>query len=139
MCRHRPAGAPRTRWILPKPAPHPTAERRRLNYANYAFLGIAIVSEVIATSALKASDGFSRWLPSLVTVVGYATAFYFLSLTMKSLPVGVVYATWSGVGIVLISVIGWLYYRESLNWPTVVGMALIVVGVAVVNLFSKAH
>jgi small multidrug resistance pump len=110
-----------------------------MSYVNYGFLAIAIVSEVIATAALKATEGFTRPLPSVITVLGYATAFYFLSLTLKTLPTGVVYATWSGVGIVLISLIGWLYYKESLNVPTMLGMAMVIAGVAVINLFSKAH
>jgi len=110
-----------------------------VSYLNYLFLAIAIVSEVIATSALKATEGFTRPGPSVVTVLGYATAFYFLSLTLKALPTGVVYATWSGIGIVLISLVGWLYYKESLNLPTILGMVMVIAGVAVINLFSKAH
>ncbi|XAH23841.1 multidrug efflux SMR transporter [Xylophilus sp. GW821-FHT01B05] len=110
-----------------------------MSYWNYGFLAIAIVSEVIATAALKATEGFTKPVPSVITVLGYATAFYFLSLTLKTLPTGVAYATWSGVGIVLISLIGWLYYKESLNVPTMLGMAMVITGVAVINLFSKAH
>ena len=106
---------------------------------NYLFLAIAIVCEVLATASLKATQGFTRLTPSVLTVAGYAAAFYFLSLTMKVMPTGVVYATWSGVGIVLISTIGWLHYRESLNLPTMLGLAMIVVGVVTVNLFSEAH
>lgn len=106
---------------------------------NYLFLAIAIVCEVLATASLKATEGFTRLVPSVLTVAGYAAAFYFLSLTMKVMPTGVVYATWSGVGIVLISTIGWLHYRESLNLPTMLGLAMIVVGVVTVNLFSEAH
>ena len=108
-----------------------------MNYLNYFLLFIAIISEVAATAALKSTEGFTRLWPSVITVVGYASAFYFLSLTMKVIPVGIVYATWSGVGIVLISLIGWLYYKESLNLPTVAGMVMIIAGVVVVNLFSK--
>lgn len=110
-----------------------------MNYLIYVFLLIAIVSEVAATAALKNTEGFTRLWPSVVTVVGYASAFYFLSLTMKVLPIGIVYATWSGVGIVLISLIGWLYYKESLNVATMAGMAMIIVGVVIVNLNAKAH
>lgn len=110
-----------------------------MSYRNFAFLGIAIVSEVIATAALKSTDGFTKLTPSVITVLGYATAFYFLSLTLKAFPTGIVYATWSGAGIVLISLIGWLYYKESLNVPTLLGMGMIIAGVAVVNLFSTAH
>lgn len=102
------------------------------------FLGIAIVAEVIATSALKASDGFSRFWPSLLVVVGYGVAFYCLSMTLKSIPVGVAYAIWSGMGVVLISTVAWLWFGQKLDAATIVGMALIVAGVLVINLFSKA-
>ncbi|MEO8654678.1 MAG: SMR family transporter [Ramlibacter sp.] len=103
----------------------------------WLFLSIAIVSEVIATSALKASEGFSRLWPSLIVVAGYATAFYFLSLTLKTLPIGVVYAIWSGVGIALIALIGRLVFGQSLDAAAVVGLLLIVAGVVVINAFSK--
>ncbi len=101
------------------------------------YLGIAIVSEVAATSALKASEGFSRFWPSLLVVVGYAIAFYFLSLTLKSVPVAVAYAVLSGVGIALIAIIGWLLFGQALGLPGIVGISLIVAGVLVLNLFSK--
>lgn len=101
------------------------------------YLGIAIVSEVAATSALKASESFSRFWPSLVVVVGYAIAFYFLSLTLKSIPVAVAYAVWSVVGIALIAIIGWLLFGQALDLPGIVGITLIVAGVLVLNLFSK--
>ena len=101
-------------------------------------LGIAIVAEVIATSALKASDGFSRFWPSLLVVMGYGVAFYCLSITLKSIPVGVAYAIWSGMGVVLISTVAWLWFGQKLDAATIVGMALIVAGVLVINLFSKA-
>ena len=101
------------------------------------YLGIAIVSEVAATSALKASESFSRFWPSLVVVVGYAIAFYFLSLTLKSIPVAVAYAVWSGVGIALIAIIGWLLFGQALDLLGIVGITLIVAGVLVLNLFSK--
>jgi len=104
----------------------------------YAYLGLAIVAEVIATSALKASDGFTRLWPSVVTVLGYAVAFAFLSLTLRTLPTGIAYAIWSGVGIVLISLIGWLWFGQSLDLPALLGMGLIVAGVVVINLFSKS-
>lgn len=102
----------------------------------WLFLSIAIVSEVVATSALKASDGFSRLWPSLVVCVGYGTAFYFLSLTMRTVPVGVIYAIWSGAGIALIAVIGWVAFKQPLDTPAIVGMALIIAGVVVINVFS---
>ena len=102
-----------------------------------ANLAIAIVAEVIATSALRAANGFSNWLPSLVVVVGYAVAFYFLSLTLKAIPVGIAYAIWSGAGIVLIGLIGWLVLKQPLDLPAMLGMGLIVAGVAVIQLFSR--
>jgi len=105
---------------------------------SYVYLGIAIVAEVIATSALKASDGFTRPVATVITTAGYATAFYFLSLTLKTIPVGLVYAIWSGVGIVLISLIGFLWFRQSLDLPAVIGLALIIAGVAVINLYSSS-
>ncbi|MCC7633779.1 EmrE family multidrug efflux SMR transporter [Stenotrophomonas rhizophila] len=104
----------------------------------YLLLGLAIVFEVIATSLLKASEGFTRLWPSIGTVVGYAAAFYLLALTLKSIPTGVAYAIWSGVGIVLISVIGWVVFKQKLDAPALLGMGLIVAGVAVINLFSKS-
>lgn len=103
----------------------------------WVFLAIAIISEVIGTSALKASDGFSRFWPSLIVVAGYATAFYFLSLTVKTIPVGVAYAIWSGVGIALITLIAWLFFGEALDAAAVVGLVLILMGVLVLNVFSR--
>lgn len=104
---------------------------------HWLILGIAIVSEVIATSALKASDGFTRLLPSVIVVVGYGIAFYCLALVLRTLPVGIVYAIWSGVGVALIALVGWLLYGQTLDLPAVVGIGLIVAGVAVLNVFSK--
>lgn len=104
----------------------------------YIPLGIAIVSEVIATSALKSSEGFTRLAPSIIVVVGYAIAFYCLSLTLKILPTGIAYAIWSGVGIVLISLVGWVLYKQTLDWPAILGIALIMAGVLVINMFSKS-
>jgi small multidrug resistance pump len=103
----------------------------------YAFLAIAIVAEVIATSALRASEGFSRWLPAVVVVLGYGVAFYCLSLTLRSIPVGVVYAIWSGTGIVLISLVAVVLYRQVPDLPAIIGLGLIISGVVVLNLFSK--
>ncbi|WP_373973785.1 multidrug efflux SMR transporter [Chitinibacter sp. SCUT-21] len=105
---------------------------------NWLYLLIAIVAEVIATSALKATAGFTRLLPSLAVVVGYGTAFYFLSLTLRSIPLGIAYALWSGIGIVLVSVVGWLVYRQNLDIAAIIGIALIISGVLVINLFSKS-
>jgi small multidrug resistance pump len=104
----------------------------------YAALAIAIVAEVIATSALKASDGFSRVWPSTVVVAGYGVAFFFLSITLRTVPTGIAYAIWSGAGIVLISAIGWIWFRQALDAPAMIGLGLIVAGVAVVNLFSRS-
>jgi small multidrug resistance pump len=104
---------------------------------NWLYLSIAIVAEVVATSALKAADGFTRSGPSLVVVAGYAIAFYFLSLALRGIPVGVAYAVWSGVGIVLISVIGWLAFGQTLDAAAVFGIGLIMAGVIVLNVFSR--
>ena len=104
---------------------------------SYLYLCVAIVAEVIATSALKASDGFSRLWPSVV-VVGYAIAFFLLSLTLRTIPVSIVYATWSGMGIVLIALVGWVIFGQSLDPPAILGMALILSGVLIVNVFSSS-
>jgi small multidrug resistance pump len=103
----------------------------------WIFLAFAIVAEVIATTALRATDGFTRPAPSVIVVVGYATSFYFLSLTLRSIPMGVTYAIWSGVGIVLISLAGFIIYNQRLDVAALVGMGLIVAGVVVIQLFSK--
>ncbi|QLG88983.1 multidrug efflux SMR transporter [Chitinibacter bivalviorum] len=105
---------------------------------NWLYLAIAIIAEVIATSALKASAGFSRLMPSILVVVGYGTAFYFLSLTLRSIPLGIAYALWSGVGIVLVSIIGWFLYQQTLDLAAMIGIGLIIAGVLVINLFSSA-
>ena len=105
---------------------------------NWLYLSIAIVAEVVATSALKAADGFTRLGPSLVVTVGYGVAFYFLSLALRGIPVGVAYAVWSGVGIVLISAIGWFAFGQTLDAAAVLGIGLIVAGVIVLNVFSRS-
>jgi small multidrug resistance pump len=105
---------------------------------HYLYLAIAIVAEVIGTSAMRESDGFTRIGPSLVTAIGYAIAFYFLSLTLRAIPTGIAYAIWSGVGIILITVVAWLLQGQKLDVPAIAGMALIVAGVVVMNGFSKA-
>ncbi|MDZ3831335.1 MAG: SMR family transporter [Sphingopyxis sp.] len=102
----------------------------------YAYLAIAIVAEVIATSFMKESQGFTRLGPSLVTLFGYAIAFYFLSLTLRDVPTGVAYAIWSGVGIVLIAAVAWVFQGQRLDAGAMIGMALIIAGVVVMNLFS---
>lgn len=104
---------------------------------SWLFLGIAIVAEVFATSSLKESEGFTRLVPSLVVVAGYSVAFYFLSLSLKTIPVGVAYAVWAGLGIVLIALVGWVVFGQKLDTAAVLGMALIVGGVLVINLFSR--
>ncbi|NAR49235.1 DMT family transporter [Acinetobacter haemolyticus] len=104
---------------------------------NWMFLFIAIVAEVIATSALKSSEGFTRPIASFVVVVGYVIAFYFLSLTLKAIPVGVAYAIWSGVGIVLITAVAWFMFGQKLDLWGIVGIALIMSGVLILNLLSK--
>ncbi|MGO4739958.1 SMR family transporter [Bosea sp. 2KB_26] len=104
----------------------------------YLTLAVAIVAEVIATSALKASEGFSKLGPTAIVAVGYGVAFYFLSLTLKSMPVGVAYAVWSGAGIVLISAVGWFAFGQKLDLWAVIGMGLIVTGVLVVNVLSTS-
>ncbi len=101
-------------------------------------LSLAILAEVIGTSALKASEGFSRLLPSVVVVAGYGVAFYFLSLTLKHIPVGIAYAVWSGAGTVLITLIGVLAFRQKIDLAGVIGIALIIAGVLVLNLLSKS-
>ncbi|WP_298930882.1 SMR family transporter [uncultured Ramlibacter sp.] len=105
---------------------------------HWLILAVAIVAEVIATSALKASNEFTRLWPSVVVVLGYGVAFYCLSITLRTLPVGVVYAVWSGAGIALIGLIGWLVFGQALDGPAIAGMVLIVAGVAVINIFSKS-
>ncbi|MDK6076350.1 SMR family transporter [Massilia varians] len=104
----------------------------------YLYLGLAIIAEVIGTTALKASDSFTRPLPSLVTVGCYALSFYLLTFSLRVLPTGIAYAIWSGVGIVLISVISWVVYQQRLDLPAIAGLGLIIAGVAVINLFSKS-
>lgn len=103
----------------------------------YAYLAVAIIAEVIATSALKAANGFTVLVPSIITITGYVVAFFFLSLTLKTMPVGVAYAIWSGLGIVAVSVIAFVLYKQVLDLPAMLGMGLILAGVLVINLFSK--
>lgn len=100
-------------------------------------LSLAIVSEVIGTSALKLSDGFTKPWPSLVVLVGYGLAFYLLSLTLKQIPVGVAYAIWAGAGIALITLIGWVVFKQTLDLAGLLGISLIISGVVVLQLFSN--
>lgn len=104
---------------------------------NWIFLFVAIIAEVIATSALKSSEGFTKPIASVIVVLGYIIAFYCLSLTLKTIPVGVAYAIWSGVGIVLVTTIAWIVFDQKLDVWGIVGIALIMSGVLVLNLLSK--
>lgn len=106
---------------------------------NWLYLAIAIISEVVATSALKTAEGFTRFWPSLLVIIGYASAFYFLSLTLRTIPLGIAYAIWSGVGVALVSIVGWGIYHQSLSTEALVGIALIVSGVVVLNLSSTTE
>ncbi|WP_308366941.1 MULTISPECIES: multidrug efflux SMR transporter [unclassified Microbulbifer] len=103
----------------------------------YLYLAIAIVTEVIATTALKASEQFTRPIPTLIVVLGYGTAFYMLSLALRTLPVGIAYAIWAGVGILLVAVAGAIVYRQVPDLPAIIGMAMIVSGVVVIHGFSE--
>ncbi len=103
----------------------------------YLYLALAIVAEVIATSTLKATEQFTRLWPSVVVVAGYATAFYLLTLVLRTLPVGVTYAIWSGLGIVLVTIAGMVLYGQRPDLPAIAGMGLIVAGVVVIHLFSE--
>ena len=103
----------------------------------HVFLFLAIIAEVVATSALKASEGFTKLVPSVLVVVGYALAFWLLSLTLKTIPVGIAYAVWAGAGIVLMATVGWVVFDQKLDLWGGVGMTMIVGGVLVVNLLSK--
>ena len=105
---------------------------------HWVYLITAIVSEVIATSALKASTGFTKPLPSVVVVIGYLVSFYFLSLTLKTIPVGIAYAIWAGLGIVLVSIAAAFIYQQKPDLPAMLGMGLIVSGVVVIQLFSQS-
>lgn len=103
----------------------------------WLLLAVAIAAEVVATSALKASQEFSRFWPSVIVVVGYGIAFYCLALTLRVIPVGVAYAVWAGLGIVLIALVSWLVYGQRLDLPAIIGMAMIIGGVVVIQLFSR--
>ena len=104
---------------------------------NWIFLCVAIIAEVIATSALKSSEGFSKPIASVIVVLGFIIAFYCLSLTLKTIPVGIAYAIWSGVGIVLVTTIAWIVFDQKLDVWGIIGIALIMSGVLVLNLLSK--
>ncbi|MCE9664575.1 SMR family transporter [Halomonas sp. M5N1S17] len=103
----------------------------------FVYLALAIVAEVVATSALKATEGFTRLWPSLIVVVGYVLAFYMLSLVLRTIPVGVAYAIWAGMGIVLVALVGALVFGQRPDLPAMLGITLIIVGVVVIQLFSR--
>ena len=128
-CHHQ-RPSPQACWQNPK-------KRKAQTVNGYTSLALAIVAEVVATSALQASAGFTRLWPSVLVVLGYGVAFYCLSITLKTVPMGVAYALWSGLGIVLITASGWVLYRQRVDTAALLGMALIVAGVAVIQLFSK--
>lgn len=105
---------------------------------HWVAIALAIIAEVIATTALKASNEFTRLIPTLIVIVGYGIAFYLMTISLRVLPVGIMYAIWSGLGIVLISVIGWVVYKQVLDVPAMIGMGLIIAGVVVINVFSTS-
>lgn len=105
----------------------------------YFYLAIAILCEVLATSCLKASNEFKEWLPSLCVVLGYLGSLYFMTLSLRKLTLGTVYATWSGLGIVLVAVFGFVFYKEKLDAAAILGMVLIIAGVLIMNLVSKTN
>jgi small multidrug resistance pump len=103
----------------------------------YLYLAIAIIAEVIGTSALKASAEFTKLFPSLIVVIGYGLAFYFMTLALRTIPLGITYAVWAGVGIVLVTIIGIFLYNETPDTPAIIGMGLIIFGVVIIHVFSK--
>ena len=104
----------------------------------YLYLAIAIIVEVIAASALKASEGFTRPIPTLIVVVGYLTAFYLLTVIVKTLPVGITYAIWAGMGIVLVAIVSAVMHKQIPDLAAMIGMSFIIAGVIIINLFSKS-
>ena len=107
------------------------------NFIPYIYLFVAVLLEVIGTTALKSTENFTKLIPTFVMIISYGIAFYFLCLVMKFLPVGVTYAIWSGLGIVLISVISAFYYKEWLDLPAIIGLIFIIVGICIIQLYSK--
>ena len=104
----------------------------------YIYLAIAIIAEVASTSALKASDEFTKLIPSLIVIVGYGASFYLLTLVLRTIPVAITYAVWSGAGIVLVAIIGVILYKQIPDIPVLIGMGLIVAGISIINVYSKA-
>jgi small multidrug resistance pump len=131
-------GEHRARAGADEHVPQEREGRMSFGSASYLYLAAAIVSEVIGTSALKASNEFTRPVPTVIMLAAFLSAFYFLTLTLRTIPVGVAYAIWSGVGIVMISIIARILFGQKLDAPAILGMALIVAGVLVINLFSKS-
>ena len=105
---------------------------------NWVYLGLAIFSEVVATASLKSTEGFTRFVPSIVVLIGYCSAFYFLSLTLDTIPIGVAYAVWSGVGVATITVVSYVLYGQKIDTTGIVGIGLIIAGVVVLRLFSES-
>ena len=103
----------------------------------YLYLALAIIAEVAATSALKASEEFTKLVPSIIVIVGYCIAFYLLTLVLRVIPIGITYAIWSGLGIVLVTIAGVFLYKQTPDIPAIIGMGLIITGVIVINVFSK--
>ena len=103
----------------------------------YLYLAIAIIAEVTATTALKASEEFTRITPSVVVILGYGVAFYFMTLVLRVIPIGITYAIWSGLGIVLVTIVGFFFYKQTLDIPAIIGIILITSGVIVINVFSN--
>ena len=103
----------------------------------YAYLMVAIITEVIASTALRATKGFTELWPSVITVIGYIISFYALSVTLGEIKLGITYALWSGIGMVLVTAAGWVFYKQKLDWPALAGIGLIILGVIVIQLLSK--
>lgn len=106
---------------------------------NYLFLGMAILLEIIATTTLKKSESFTQLWPSIITIIGYAGAFYFLSLTLDQIPLSIAYALWSGIGITAVTIAAYFLYNQKLDLAAILGIALIIAGVVVIQLFSKSQ
>jgi small multidrug resistance pump len=104
----------------------------------YLYLAVAIIAEVTATSALKATDEFTKLYPSLIVIIGYGVAFYFMTLVLRTIPVGVTYAVWSGLGVVLVAIVGAVLYKQIPDVAAIIGMGLIIIGVLVIHVFSKS-
>ena len=104
--------------------------------AKWAFLAMAIFSEVVATSSLKSTEGFTNLIPSIIVLVGYSAAFYFLSLTLNEIPVGIAYAIWSGAGIVGIAIVAMIFHEQNLDAGAIIGMGLIILGIIVMRTYS---